>query len=99
VDFQTKLVEELRSCATGKWGMFAQNEEVIAREGWTGAATSMGKDLLALAEKIEVLRNELGYTEPFALATRYIEYRAMRGPNTPGEPKLAKLFLEELRLT
>ena len=27
--FSTKLVEALRECASGKWGMFGQNDSVI----------------------------------------------------------------------
>jgi hypothetical protein len=99
-DFQATLIEELRACAAGEWGMFGQNEGAYATLGGRTRklVSSVEKDLLARATEIERLRDELGHTEPFPLSRRYREYRDMRGPNAPGEPKLAKLFLQELGL-
>jgi len=39
---------------------------------------------------------QLGYAEAFALGKRFETYCKMRGPNDPGEPKLADAFLKEL---
>jgi hypothetical protein len=100
-EFQAELVHALHACAAGKWGMFAQNERLYAELGEQTRTlmSSVEKDLLARATEIEHLREQLGYADPFPLAQRYREYREMRGPNVPGEPNLAKLFLQELGLT
>ena len=90
-EFTKILVNELRACAGGHWGIFGQND--------LSGHSSTAKVLLARAAEIERLRDEIGYTESFRLVQRYYEYRQMRGPNAPGEPKLAKLFLEELGLS
>jgi len=99
-DFRTKLVEELRLCAAGKQGMFAQRDRFYDQlDDRTRELMSRAEiDLRSRTVEIEHLRAELGYTEPFGLAARYRAYRDMRGPNAPGEPKPAKLFLEELGL-
>ena len=88
-EFVEKLVTALRECAAGRWGVFGQNDRVFS-------VRSSGPELVALGEKIRELRAELGRLEVFEPYQRFLHYRAMRGPNIPGEPKLATLLLQEI---
>lgn len=88
--FEVRLREALHVCARGQYGLFGQNDATFRGYG-AGAAD----ELLALADRIGEMRSSLGFVEPFGLAERFKAYRAMRGANVPGEPKLAKQFLEE----
>jgi len=54
------------------------------------------EELLELGSKIERLRRHLGL-EPFPLHDNLIRMRASHGSNTPGEPKLAQQWLNELQ--
>lgn len=47
-----------------------------------------------MAEEIQALRSEAGLSN--SLAERLLYFRSLRGANVPGEPKLAKKFLDEL---
>jgi len=52
--------------------------------------------LLQLGEEITRLRGELGYVGPSLLFEKFLTYRKRRGPNAPGEPRLAREFLDEI---
>jgi len=52
--------------------------------------------LMETGEEIARMRERLGYTEAFDLYDRYLQYRQMQFSNSPGEPKLALQFLQEL---
>ena len=65
---------------------------IIRKSNWSQVASA----LLETGNQIERLRIGLGFTEPFGPLKRYLEYREMKGSNMPGEPTLAKQFLEEL---
>src|ERR1039458_9808913 len=95
-EFSTNLIAALRECAGGTWGMFGRNDGIndgfIIVEG----RTTRAKGQSTVAEELERLPRELGFTEPFQPFKRFLEYRQMRGSNVPGEPKLALQFLEEL---
>ena len=60
------------------------------------ALSSGAAALLDLGKAIETLRHELGIAEPFPLHARFRAMRGRHGANQPGEPKLARLWLEEL---
>jgi hypothetical protein len=51
--------------------------------------------LLDLGSEIERLRRRIGL-ESFALHERLLRMRSSHDSNTPGEPKLAQQWLEEL---
>jgi len=91
-DFRPLLVSCLEECARGRWGLFKQNEGEEAERylAWEDA------DRLAqMALEIRHLRSEFG--QPSPLVERFFDYVSLRGANVPGEPKLAKAFLEEIR--
>jgi hypothetical protein len=85
-EFEQRLISKLRSCALGHWGLFGKNGE-----DW-----DEGKELVAQGQEISELRKHLGHTNSYALCERFIAYRRERGANAPGEPKLAKRFLQEI---
>ena len=81
-EFVEKLVIALRECEAGRWGLFGQNDQVFSVRG--GGPKSV---------------NCVPNSASFRVSTpyqRFLHYRAMRGPNTPGEPKLATLLLREI---
>ena len=89
--FSTNLIAAWRECAGGTWGLFGRNELLVGM-----SRPKIVDRLMEDGEEIERLRVELGFTEPFQPFKRFLEFRKMQSSNTPGEPKLAKQFLEEL---
>ncbi len=91
-DFRPLLIACLRQCQNGRWGLFGQND------GTDGAKYLDWKDrenLKEMARQIRTLRGEFGQPNP--LVERFLHYCSLRGPNVPGEPKLAKAFLDEIQ--
>ena len=94
-DYEAMLQSELEKCvAERSWGLLGQNDNPMSSYPSLKTFASAASELLAVGDEIESLRAEL-VMEPFRLHQRYLAYREMRGPNTPGEPKLAQAFLEE----
>jgi hypothetical protein len=96
--YRDLLLSALQTCAEGRWGLFGHNDEAWSHLG--AAARSRLRDpsveeLLELGETIESLRRKFGL-EPFPLHQRFLWMRSSHGPNTPGEPKLAQEWLDEL---
>ena len=98
-EYYDQLVAALQICAAGRWGLFGQNDQVIADEPKPFRERLKSKEadiLISLGEEISALRQRLGITEEFPLHKRFLQTRASAGPNTPGEPRLARAWLEEL---
>jgi len=91
-EFLTLLESCLRGCAQGRYGLFGQNDH-LDPEGrywrWPEA-----KRLKTLAEEIMSLCLEFGQTNE--RCERFLQLCSLRGPNVPGEPKLAAEFLANL---
>jgi hypothetical protein len=90
-EFVRKLTAALRDCAAGKWGLFGQNDHLLN-------VKSPAAELVALGENIREVRAELGFPELLTPYEHFLRYRAMREPNTPGEPKLAAALLAALKV-
>lgn len=91
-EFLRLLLSCLRECAQGRYGLFGQNDHLDPTGrywGWPEA-----KRLKTLAHEIKSLRLEFGQTEEHC--ERFIQLCSLRGPNVPGEPKLAAEFLAAL---
>jgi hypothetical protein len=93
------LLCALHQCARGRWGLFAHNERSLGQLG--AAARSHARDpaveeLLDLGSQIERMRRRFGL-EAFALHERLLRMRSSPDSNTPGEPKLARQWLDELQ--
>ena len=90
-EFRTLLLEDVRRCAAGVWGIFRRNADLYE----SAELRERLAQLDGLADDIGSLRRQLGEPAELPLLTRYRDYCAMRGPNAPGEPKLAERFLAE----
>jgi hypothetical protein len=91
-DFEHTLISCLRECARGRWGLFGQNDLADPEHKywrWPEA-----DQLRADAAAIQRLSSEFGKSN--SLCDRFELYCRMRGPNVPGEPKLATKFLDEI---
>jgi hypothetical protein len=99
-EFRERLLAALRKCAAGVWGLFGQNDDSCRASFRTTSLKRLesvdARDLTEMETQIEHLRARLGYAGPHPLCERFEAYRAFRGSNVPGEPKLARMFLEEL---
>jgi hypothetical protein len=91
-DFRPLLIICLRECQNGRWGLFGQND---SSEGATYLYWKDGENLKEIAQQIRALRGEFG--QPNSLVERFLHYCSLRGPNAPGEPKLAKELLDEIQ--
>jgi hypothetical protein len=90
-DFRPLLLSCLRECASGRYGLFGQNDAPgVARYfQWEEA-----EKLKEIAIEIRDLRAEFG--QPNAEVDRFLQNCSLRGSNVPGEPKLAKPLLAEI---
>ena len=91
-DFRPLLLACLGECADGRYGLFGQNDgpELARYYQWDDAEC-----LKEMALEIRAFRAEFG--QPNTLAERFLHYSSLRGSNVPGEPKVAKAFLDEIR--
>ena len=98
-EYRHLLLRALRECASGHWGLFGHNDPAVAREGAMlrqRLSSALVDQLQELGAEIEQVRRRLGYFGSFSLHERLIRARSSRGPNSPGEPKLAQQWLDEL---
>ncbi len=98
--FEQKLAAALRECATGHRGLFGANDAALLRHFGKNAARYLSvapRELLEQGAEIKALRARLGYVKPNRLVERFEVYSANATmPNTPGEPKLAQMLLNEI---
>jgi hypothetical protein len=91
-EFHALLVTCLRECARGRYGLFGQNDRLDPEGTYWGWAEA--KRLKQLALEIQTMRLEFGLENE--TCERFFQLCALRGPNIPGEPKLAADFLKEI---
>ena len=90
-EYRDGLIEALKSCAAGSWGLFGHQSQSKAFKPPAAVAA-----LIELGEAIDAMRERL-LLEPFAL---HGEFLASRGPvraEAPGEPKQAQAWLDRLQ--
>lgn len=81
------LPQCLEQCAQGRWGLFADRQELK----WPEA-----EHLRSLAQEIAAIHSTFGSANP--VCELFLHYCSLRyGPNVRGEPKMAAEFLEELK--
>ena len=90
-DFRPLLIICLRESQNGRRGLFGQND---GTDGAKYLDWKDGRNLKEIAVQIHDLRSEFGQPNP--LVERFLHSCSLRGPNVPGEPKLAKEFLDEI---
>jgi hypothetical protein len=96
--YRELLLAALRNCARGRYGLFARNDHALSQYGAQLRARLEDPavaELLDLGAKIDRLRHGAGL-EPFQLHERLLKMRSSHDSNTPGEPKLARQWLDEL---
>lgn len=99
-EYRSVLMKVLKGCATGNFGIFGQNEKVMAtlsKRLREKLAPDDVEELLELGSSIEKLRDKLGHVEPFALHERLLQTRASFDADRMSEAKLARTWLEELQ--
>jgi 2'-5' RNA ligase len=98
-EYAALLKAALQKCASGQWGLLGQNDAALqqlgrhARARWSCPEAD---ELLELGSQIERLRGRLGFAEPFTPHERLLRTRSLKGANTPGEPRLAREWLDEI---
>jgi len=90
-DFESWLTSVLKESAAGRWGLFGQNDSA---GGDTYLQWPAADAVKSQAEQIHDLRKEFG--EPNPLVERFLDYCSLRGASVSGEPKLARLLLDEI---
>jgi len=91
-EFCLALPRLLSQCAAGRWGLFGQNERIGERNWWYWREA---EDLKSMARDIQSIRHDFGQPNP--LVERFLYYCSLRGPNVLGEPRLAQVFLDEIK--
>jgi hypothetical protein len=86
-EFQELLIPCLQRCAEGGWGAY---DAFAGFENWSAG----GNRLRELAKSIQAIRGESG--ERSELCEEFLTLCTFHKPNDPGEPKLAKAFLERI---
>ena len=89
-EFTSLLPRVLKECAAGRWGLFGQNDD---SDGSRYIHWPEAEQLKEMAREIKAMRLDWG--EPNKQVERFIHYCSLRGPNVPGEPKLARSLLAE----
>jgi hypothetical protein len=92
--FRDQLIACLEECAAGRRGLFSDyeqlSEEIAPTLGWPEAAR-----LRELAMSLQVILAQS--EEQDALIEQFLDLCSIHGENDPGEPKLARAFLEKIR--
>jgi hypothetical protein len=91
-DFRPLLTSCLLECQNGRWGLFGQNDGADEDKylDWRE-----GQNLREIAQQIRDFR--AGFGQPNTLVERFLPYYSLRGPNVPGQPKLAGALLDEIQ--
>lgn len=93
-EYVAVLTRALTECASGRWGLFGQNEHLHA---FVTPPAEL-EELRDLARDINLLRARIG-DEPYPLHEEFEAARGAVGANDPGEPKQAKSWLKRLAET
>jgi hypothetical protein len=93
LEFHSLLISCLIECTKGRYGLFGQNSHLDPEDRywkWPEA-----KHLRTLASDIRLERSKAGETNP--LCDKFLSLCEARDSNTLGEPRLAAIFLGEMR--
>ncbi|HEU0123831.1 MAG TPA: hypothetical protein VFQ91_25085 [Bryobacteraceae bacterium] len=93
-EFHPLLIVCLQQCAEGRWGQFGQNDRLHDSRwlAWPEASR-----LKQLAQEVKAAHEETGTQND--VRNRFLALCALRGPNVPGEPRLAATLLLEMGKT
>jgi hypothetical protein len=91
-EFRELLIPCLVQCSRGRWGLFGSYDRLV-EEGWSLAWPEAIR-LHELAVLIEKILDQSG--EQNVLCSDFLKLRNRHGQNDPGEPKLARAFLDQI---
>ncbi len=98
-DFHDALVEALRECADGKWGLFAQNKGLLPPHLETRYRPESVTRLEELGELVAAIRTALGYSDLTEIVRLRELRRATNRGNALGEQRQARIWLDEIENT
>jgi len=91
--FRDQLMACLEECAAGRCGLFSDfehlGEESATHKAWPEAAR-----LRELAFALQSILAQSGEIDP--LCDQFLDLCSIHGENDPGEPRLARAFLNEI---
>ena len=91
--FRSQLMALLERCAAGRYGLFVHLDQIrpeVARYlVWPEA-----EQLRELAFALQGILAQSGESDP--LVEHFLDLCSMHGENDPGEPKLARAFLDHI---
>jgi hypothetical protein len=91
-EFCVLLAKCLEECGRGRWGLFGTFDYLGAdKRYWNWPEADL---LREIATEIQAILSESGQRN--ALCAEFLELCRNHGQNDPGEPKLARAFLERL---
>jgi len=91
--FREQLMACLEECAEGRPGLFSDLEHLRA-EGSSDRAWPEAARLRELAFALQSILAQSGESDPFC--DQFLDLCSIHGENDPGEPKLARAFLNEI---
>jgi hypothetical protein len=86
--FREQLMACLEECAAGRRGLFSDHEH-LEQSAWPEAAR-----LRELAFALQSILAQSGENDP--LCDQFLDLCSIHGENDPGEPRLARAFLNEI---
>jgi hypothetical protein len=90
--FHAQLMACLEECAAGRRGLFSDYEtagSVVSDTGWPEAAR-----LRELAFALQAILAQSGESD--MLCEQFLDLCSIHGENDPGEPRLARAFLNQI---
>jgi hypothetical protein len=90
LEFQQTLLLCLKQCERGRWGLFGAHDKYPELKVWLDWPEV--DRLHELAASIRAIRAESGEQNP--LCEEFLALCTLHKANDPGEPKLARTFLE-----
>ena len=91
--FRDQLLVCLEECASGRRGLFTDLEHVSEETAQYGAWPEAAR-LRELAFALQSILAQNEETDP--LCDQFLDLCSIHGENDPGEPKLARAFLNEI---
>lgn len=91
--FHEQLLACLEECAAGRWGLFSDYEHL----GEQSARYRPWHEAARLRELAFALQSILAQSEEVdPLCDQFLDLCSIHGENDPGEPRLARAFLDQI---
>lgn len=90
--FREMLLPCLEECARGRWGLFGRNDHI--GEASRHAPWPEAERVRELAISVQAILAQSGEQNP--LCDEFLDLCTITGENDPGEPRLARAFLQRI---